>query len=180
MRLQPFSGCCLALTDLVALIGVPSTGLVEDVHISTDVDDFTFAGNALAVDDLEFGLFERRRNFVLNNFHAGFVTQDFIALLDAAGTTNIHTDRGVELKCVTAGRCFRRTVNHTDLLTNLVNEDHQSVGLLDAGSELTECLAHQTSLETRKSFAHVAFNFRARHQSSHGVDNDKVNSTGTN
>ena len=41
MRLQPFSGCCLALTDLVALIGVPSTGLVEDVHISTDVDDFT-------------------------------------------------------------------------------------------------------------------------------------------
>ena len=180
MRLQPFSGSSFALTDLVALIGVPSTGLVEDIHVSTDIDDFTFAGNALTVDDLEFSLFEGRRNFILNNFHAGFVTQDFIALLDAAGTTNIHTNRGVELECVAAGGCFRRAVNHTDLLTNLVNEDNQSVGLLDAGSELAECLAHQTSLETREGFAHVAFNFRARHQSSYGVDNDEVNGTGAN
>ena len=180
MRLQPFSGGCLALTDLVALIRVPSTRLVEDIHIGTDIDNFTFAGNTLAVDDLEFSLFERRRNFVLHHLHAGFVTQNFITLLDTAGTANIHTNRGVELQCVTAGGCFRRTVNHTDLLTNLVNEDNQSVGLLNAGSELTECLTHQTSLETREGFTHVAFNFRTRHQSRHGVDNDEVNGTGTN
>ena len=37
MRLQPFSGSSFALTDLVALIGVPSTGLVEDIHVSTDM-----------------------------------------------------------------------------------------------------------------------------------------------
>src|SRR3990167_9105392 len=49
----------LALTDLVALIAVPGTGLLQQAVLHAEVDDLAIAVDALAVEDLEFGLAER-------------------------------------------------------------------------------------------------------------------------
>src|SRR5690606_29073854 len=48
----------LALTQLVALVGVPSTGLADQPGLDAHVDEPTLAADALAVHDVELGLLE--------------------------------------------------------------------------------------------------------------------------
>ena len=40
-------------------VGVPRAGLVDEVELDAEVDDLADFGDALAVDDVEFGLLER-------------------------------------------------------------------------------------------------------------------------
>src|SRR4051794_22647861 len=60
----------LALTELVGLIGVPSTGLAHDALLDTEVDEAAFAADALTPHDVELGLLERRRDLVLHDLDA--------------------------------------------------------------------------------------------------------------
>ncbi|BEH13970.1 hypothetical protein MAALD49_13380 [Marinobacter shengliensis] len=63
--------------------------------------------DALAVHDLELGLFEGRRYLVLDDFYAGFVTDHFVALFDSTDAADVQAYGGVEFQGVTAGGGFR-------------------------------------------------------------------------
>ena len=62
----------------------------------------------------------------------------------------------------------------------MVNENTDGVRLVEVGSELAQCLAHQTSLQAHVAIAHVAFDFCTWCECSNRVDNKNVNRTGTN
>jgi hypothetical protein len=61
----------LALADALALVAVPGAGLVDEVVGHAELDDLALARDALAVQDLELGLTERRRDLVLDDLDAG-------------------------------------------------------------------------------------------------------------
>src|SRR5690606_15740407 len=52
---QELAHVVLALADLVAVVGVPRTRLVEDLVLHAEVDDLALARDALAVENVEVG-----------------------------------------------------------------------------------------------------------------------------
>ena len=65
--------------------------------------------------------------------------------------------------------------HHTNLFTQLVDKDTGSIGLADSSSQFSQCLRHQTCLQTYLVVTHVAFDFRLRSQCCYRVNNDDVN-----
>src|SRR5690606_11719580 len=137
----------LALTNLVALIAVPGTGFLHQPLLHTEVDDLAVAIDALAVEDLELGLTERRSHLVLDDLHAGLTAHHLFAILHRAGAADIQTYRGIELQSVTTGGGFRATEHHANLHADLVDEDHQAVVILDVTGDLAQGLRHQAGLQ---------------------------------
>src|SRR5262249_8088977 len=144
------------------------------------LDDLAFAGNTLAVHDLEFGFTEGRRDLVLHHLDPGHVARDFLAILDGANAPDVQADRGVELQRVTAGRGFRATKHHANFHTNLVDENDDGVGTLDVTRELAQRLGHQARLQTDLHLAHLAFDLGLRRERGDGVDHDNVNGARAN
>src|SRR5690606_23877156 len=143
-------------------------------NLYTQVDDLGVVVDAGAVQDLELSLTERRRHLVLHDLDPGFTADHLVAFLHRAGTADIQTDRGVELQRVTTGGGFRVAEHHADLHADLVDEDHQAVGILDVAGDLAQRLRHQSRLHAHVVVAHVAFDFGLGHQRRHGVDDDHV------
>src|SRR5581483_11070177 len=90
-------------------------------------DQLAFVGCALAVEDFELGLPERRSDFVLHYLDAGFRTDHLLALLNRTDTADVQPHGSIELQRVAAGGGFRVAEHHADLHSNLVDEDHQSI-----------------------------------------------------
>src|SRR4051812_41805282 len=61
---QEGAGVLLALAQLLTLIGEPGAGLTDEALLDTHVDERAFPADALAVQDVKLGLFERRRAVV--------------------------------------------------------------------------------------------------------------------
>ena len=76
---QIFARVVLALADLVAAVRVPGAGLLDDVVRDAQLDDLALARDALAVQDVEQRLAERRRDLVLDHLDARLVADDFLA-----------------------------------------------------------------------------------------------------
>ncbi|MNN27166.1 hypothetical protein D3C81_1406930 [compost metagenome] len=144
----------------------------------TQVDDLASAVDAFAVEDLELGLTERRRHLVLHHLDAGFATDHLVAFLHRAGAADVQADRGVELQRVAAGGGFRVAEHHADLHADLVDENHQAVGILDVAGDLAQGLGHQTCLQANMGVTHLALDFRLGHQRRHGVDDDHIDRIG--
>ena len=176
--LQPHAHVVFALADFIAIVAVPRAGFFDDADLIAPVDQLAFAAYAFAVEDVELGLAERRRHFVFNHFHAGFVAQDLVAFFNLADAADIEAHGGVELERVAAGGGFRTAEHHADLHADLVDEHHQSVGFLNVAGELAQGLAHQAGLQTYVAVAHFAFDFRFRHQRGHGIDHHHVHTAG--
>src|ERR1700722_7317123 len=79
---QEVAGVLLALPQLFALIGEPRPGLTNEAMVHTHVDQRAFFADALAVEDVELGLFERRRHLVLDDLDPGAVTNRIGAVLE--------------------------------------------------------------------------------------------------
>src|SRR5690348_1768138 len=171
---QELAHVLLALADAVAVVAVPGAGLVDQVLRHAQFDDLAFARGALAVQDLELALAERRRHLVLHHLDAGFRADDLVAALDGADAADVQAHRGVELQRVAAGGGLRAAEHHADLHADLVDEDHQGAGLLDVGGELAQRLAHQAGMQADVGVAHLALDFRLRRQRSDRVDHDHV------
>src|SRR5579885_3689439 len=92
VALQVGARVVLALPDAIALVRVPRAGLLDDALRGAELDDLPFAGDPLAVHDLELRLAERRRDLVLHHLDAGHVADDLIAVLDGADATDVETD----------------------------------------------------------------------------------------
>src|SRR5690606_29053231 len=101
----------LALTDLVAFVAVPGTGLVHQTMLNTVIDDFTQKVDPLTVHDLEFSLLKRRRHLVLDHFDTGLVSDHFLTFFHRSDATDIKAYGRVELECVTTG-CGLRGAEH--------------------------------------------------------------------
>ena len=56
VRAKELLGVLPALAQLLALVGVPGTGLLHDAEVDRDVEDRAFPADALAVDDVELGV----------------------------------------------------------------------------------------------------------------------------
>ncbi len=142
------------------------------------VDQAALAADALAVEDVELGLLEGRRDLVLDDLDAGTVADRVRAVLEGLDTADVEAHGGVELQRAATGGGLRRAEHHTDLLAELVDEDRGGLGLVERTGDLTERLAHQAGLETHVRVAHLALDLGARHEGRHGVDDDQVEGTG--
>jgi hypothetical protein len=171
---QVLARVVLALADLVAVVRVPRAGLLDDPVVDAELDDLAFARDALAVQDVEQRLAERRRDLVLDDLDARLVADDLLALLDRADAADVEAHRRVELERVAAGRGLRVAEHHADLHADLVDEDHEHVRALDVGRELAQRLAHQPRLQPRQLVAHLALDLGLRHQRRDRVDDDHV------
>src|SRR3546814_1239721 len=115
----------LSLTDADAVERIPSTRFLDDAGLDAEVDDLAETRNAFAVHDIEFDLFERRRDLVLHHLDAGRVADDVFTDFDRAGAADIETHRCIEFERVAAGRGFGVAVHHADLHAQR-SEEHTS------------------------------------------------------
>src|SRR5213079_2093345 len=70
MLLQEIAGVIFALADFLAFVRVPRTGFFDHAVRDAELDDFAFARDALAVQNVEKRFAERRRHLVLHDLHA--------------------------------------------------------------------------------------------------------------
>jgi len=64
---QEFACVVLALADALAAVAVPGAALFDHVAGRAEVEDLAFARRAFAVEDVELGRLERRRDLVLDD-----------------------------------------------------------------------------------------------------------------
>ena len=69
--LEEFLGVFPTLADAFVLIGVPGAALVDDFLGRGEIEQIAGLGDALAVDDVEFGLLEGRGDFILDDLDLG-------------------------------------------------------------------------------------------------------------
>src|SRR6478752_3725712 len=62
-----------ALADLLAVVGIPGPGLLQDAGVDAHVDDLAVAADALTEQDVELGRLERGRDLVLDHLDLGLV-----------------------------------------------------------------------------------------------------------
>ena len=68
--------------------------------------------------------------------------------------------------------------NLPNCFAQLVNENKDGVALVEVGSELAQCLAHQTCLQAHVAVAHFAFDFGAGYAASWARDTRLVELSG--
>src|SRR5262249_42145262 len=88
----------LALAELVALVGVPGTGLAYDVLLHSEVDQATLPADADPEQNVELRSAERRRQLVLDDLHLGTVADRIGAILERLDPANVQPDGRVELE----------------------------------------------------------------------------------
>src|SRR6185436_18914706 len=172
--LQEVARVVLALAEAVAVVDVPGARLLQDAVQHADLQDLAFARDAVAVEDVELGVPERRRHLVLHHLDARLGADHLVALLDRADAADVHAHRGVELERVAAGGGLGVAEHDADLHADLVDEDHQRVGALDVGGELAQRLAHEARLQAHLRLAHLALDLGLGRQRRHRVDDDHV------
>src|SRR4029077_14021069 len=101
---QELLGLLPALAQLLALVGEPGPGLVDDPEVDAQVDDRALPADALAVHDVELGLLEGRGALVLHDLAPGAVAADLAPVLQALDPAEVEPNRGLELERPAARR----------------------------------------------------------------------------
>ena len=171
---QELLGVLAALADALAVEGEPGAALLDRAALGAEVDEVALAADALAVEDVELDLAERRRHLVLHDLHARAVADDLLAVLDRADAADVEAHGRVELERVAAGRRLRVAEHDADLHADLVDEDDQRVRLRDRAGELAQRLAHEARLQADVGVAHLALELGLRRQRRDRVDDDDV------
>ena len=134
------------MSDLVALVGIPGTGLCHNVTAGCQIQNISYHGNTFTEHDIKLCFLERRCNLILNDFDTGTVTDHFTALLQSFDPSDIQSYRRIELQRTSASSGLRITEHYTYLLTQLVDKDNRTVGLADHSGQLAQRLGHQSCL----------------------------------
>ena len=113
------------MADLLAFVAVPRPRLLDDPRFGGNVEDETRVANAFGVHDVELGLLEWRRHFVLHDFHAHVRADDVLLLLHRTNPPNVEAHRRVELERLTSSRRFRIAEHDADFLAQLIDEDYR-------------------------------------------------------
>src|ERR1043166_4355431 len=178
--LQELLRVLAALAEALAAVGEPCAGLFYDALVDADVDEVAPFGDALAVHHVELRLAEGRRDLILDDLHTRAAADDDVAVLDARDAADVDADRRVEFERAAARGGFRIAEHHADLLAQLVDEDQAGLALRDGAGEFSKRLGHQPRLQAHLRFAHLAFDFRFRHERGHRVDDDDVHAVAAN
>src|SRR5690606_30325501 len=117
---------------------VPGAGFLDQFQLYAEINDFRGTVGALAVQNHELGLFERRRDFVLDHLDPGFTADDLVTVFYRADAANIQPYRGIEFQCIAAGGGFRVAEHDADFHADLVDENHQGIGALDVTGDLAQ------------------------------------------
>ena len=174
MILQVLAGILAALGNALVLIAEPRAALMDDIALHGHIQDGALAADALAIEQIEFRRAEGRGHLVLNHLDLGAVADDGGAVLELLTAAHIQAHGGVELQRAAAGGDLGVAVHHAHLFTQLVDKDHDGVGLIDHAGQLAQRLAHQPRLQADKAVAHLAVDFGARHQRGHGVHHHDI------
>src|SRR5262245_60301670 len=169
-----------SLPQTLAAVSEPRTALFNHLVLDGEVEQIAFARDAYAVHHVELCLAEGRRQLVLHHLDARAAADDGLAFLDAGDATDVDAHRGIELQRASAGRRLGVAEHHANLLAKLVDEDETRLRLRDDARQLPQRLRHEPRLKTHLRFAHLAFDFGARHERGDRIDNDHVDSTGAN
>ena len=106
-----------SLAELVAVIGKPGTGFLNNIQFNTDIHNLTRLGNSPAIHDVELDNFERRGNFVFYHFYFYPVAGNVVAaFFDLANSTNVKPDRSVELQRISTRGGLGVAEHDADLL----------------------------------------------------------------
>src|SRR4030042_4416877 len=132
------------------------------------------------MNEIEFYLFERRGYFVLHhpNFCPG--ADHILALLDGSDSPDIESHGGVKFERIASGGRLRISKHDADFHSNLVDENHDRMGLADGGGQFSQGLRHQPCLKSHMGLAHLPLNLCFGNESSHRVDDDHIHSTTPN
>ena len=136
-----------SLADLAVAVREPRAGFLDHAVVDAQVDDLADLRDALAEHDVEFRTFERGCHLVLHDLHLRACSQLFLAVLDDRHAADVDAHAGVEFQGIAARRGLGITVDDTDLVAQLVDEDADRLGLRDARRQLAQCLRHQAGLE---------------------------------
>ncbi len=94
---QRFLRRIAALRQLRAFVVQPGTAFLDDLFFEREIEQRAGRGNSLVIHDVELGLGERRRDFVLHDFHARAIAgDDAVGLFDRADAADIDAHAGVE------------------------------------------------------------------------------------
>src|SRR4030095_3865612 len=142
--LQEVAGVLLALAELIAVVRVPGTGLLDEALLYADVDEPPLAAEALPPEDVELGLLERRGDLVLDDLDTGAAPDRVRALLEGLDAAAGGADRpGAHARRDTRGGRRGRAVDHADLFAQLVDEDRRRTGVAQRTGDLAQRLAHE-------------------------------------
>src|SRR6266478_189000 len=177
--LQEDAGVFAALAHAFAAVADPGTGFFEDALVDAEVNQVAFAGNAFAVENVEFGFAEGSRDFVLYDFGAGARADDPVAVLDGLDAPNVNAHGSVKLKGAAAGGGFGIAEHDANFFPDLVDEDEAGFRFGDDCGEFAQCLRHQARLQSHGGIAHVAFEFGLGDESGDRVDDDDVDGVRT-
>jgi len=147
--------------------------LRDDLPLEPRVEHRSLPGDSRAVDDVEFGLFERRRDLVLDHLDANTVAVGLDAFLERLDPSDVETNRRVELQGAATWSGLRRSEHHPNLLAELVREDADRVGAVERAGELAQRLRHQPRLQPDVAVPHLALDLglgRQRRDRIHGHD----------
>src|SRR5215831_19054006 len=175
---QEGAGVLLALSQLVALVGVPGAGLAHDTLLDPEVDQAAFPADPCPEQDVELCAPEWRRQLVLDHLYPGAAADGLGAVLERLDPAHVEPDRGVELQRPPAAGRFRRAEHHADLLPQLVDEDRGGLRLADRAGELAQGLGHEPGLEADMAVPHLALDLGPGHQRGDRVDDDHVHRGG--
>jgi len=178
MLAQECSRVLPALAEPLVAEAEVRAGLGDDLSLERRVEDGALPGDPRAVDDVELGLLERRRNLVLDHLDADAIADRLHALLEGLDPADVEPDRRVELERATARRRLRVAEHDADLLAQLVREDADRVGAVERSGELAERLAHQPCLQADVAVPHLPLDLGLRRQRRDRVDRDDVESAG--
>ena len=144
-------GVFASLTELFAFVGEPGAGFFNDACFDAEVNQFAGFGNAFAIHDVKIDDFERRSNFVFDNFDAGLAADNVFLIFNGTDAANVDANRGIEFQRVAAGCGFGVAEHDADFHANLVDEDNQR-DLVDA-IDTEDCTpSHAQTIKMRKFF----------------------------
>src|SRR5438309_8574757 len=112
------------LRELSALIAEPGAALLDDLLLEREIEQRAGGRNAFVIHDVELGFGERRRDFVLHDFHARSIARhDAVGLLDRADAPDVHANARVEFQRLAARSRLRIAKHHPDFFSDLVREN---------------------------------------------------------
>src|SRR3954463_5977152 len=174
MLFQEYARVLASLTKTFAAEADPGAALFQYVVLDAEIEQIAFGGNSLAVKNVEFGFAEGRSDFVFHHFAARTRTNHAIAFFDRLNSPDIQPDGRIKFERTAASGRFRIAEHHSNLFTNLVDENQAGARLRNDAGQLAQRLRHQSRLQAHLRIAHVAFECRAWHQRGHGVDHHYV------
>ena len=119
-------------------------------------------------------MLKRRGDFVLDYLYPYPAANDFLVFFQVFYPSDIKPHRGVELQSISAGRRFGAPEHNADFHPYLIDKDNGCHRFRYGCSQLSESLAHETCLKSRKGITHIALYFRPGYKCCHGIDCNDV------